>query len=169
MSKNKYLITLWIDWYGYDSLLRKFSIEYETSDLNQANYNLDKIARETINEGLKEFKDFAIMKAPPERKSILLDVNKNNKVLRQERRKIGDNSGHNFIYYDFNLIEVPAKIDVDENLFNLKDYQKEVRSFFKYSYKQCQKFAQPEERFIGVKGIAKSKTLRSGLSSWFKR
>lgn len=169
MSKNKYLITLWIDWYGYDSLLKKFSIEYETTDLNEANRKLDKIAREIINEGLKEFGNFAVMKAPPERKPILVDVNKNNKVIRKECKKIGDSGGRNFIYYDFDIIEVPDETRVDENLFNLKNCQREVKSFFKYSYKQYQKNASPEKRFIGIRELAKSKSLSSGLSSWLKR
>ena len=61
MSKYKYLITLWVDWYGYESLMTKFSVEYETTNLKNAKLALNKIAREVVNAGLKEFDDFAIV------------------------------------------------------------------------------------------------------------
>lgn len=136
MSKNKYLITLWMDWYNYnESILQKFSIEYETTDLNEVKRKLDKIARGIINEGLKQFEDFAVMGVPIGKKPHSVDVNKNNKVIRKECRKIGDGSGHNYIYYDFDIIEVPAGTRLDENLFNLKNCAREVKSFFRDRYK----------------------------------
>jgi len=163
MSKKRYLITLWIDWHAYDSLLKNFSIEYEATNLKDANLQLDKIAREMIKEGLKEFEDFGIMKITASRDPISVNVNKNNKVLRKERKKIGDGSRYNFVYYNFDIIEVPIESKVDENLFNLKDCDQEVKAFFKYRYGQYQKRAQPERRFIGVRELAKSKL---GLTSF---
>ena len=165
MNKNKYLITLWIDWYDYDDcVLQDFSIEYETTNLHEAIRKLDKIARQKVNEGLKEFQNFSIAQAPPERKSLLEDVDRDNKVIRKARRKIGDGSGHTYIYYDFDLIQVPAEAKVDENLFNLENCQQEVRSFFEYSYKQSQKNAQAKKRFIGLRQLAKSKLSLGGLN-----
>ena len=170
MSKKRYLITLWIEWYDYnENILQKFSIEYETADLDGANRKLDKIVKETLNEGLKEFEDFAIKKISTSRRPILVNVNKNNKVIRKERRKIGDGSGYNYIYYDFDIIEIPAEKNVDENLFNLKNCEQAVKSFFQFKDKQYQKDASPEKRFIGIKELAKSKPLSSSLSSWLKK
>ena len=160
--KNKYLITLWVDWYGYESLMTKFSIECETNNLKDAKLALDRIAREIVNNGLKEFDDFAIMKVPSERKSILEDVNKNNTVIRKERRKIGDGGKYNAVYYDFDLIKVPYNARVDENLFNLQNCEKEVKSFFKYSYGQSQE-TRSGKRFSGLKELAKLKLILGGI------
>ena len=138
MNNSKYLITLWIDWYDYNErVFQKFNIEYQTTDLDEANRKLDKIVRERVNEGLREFESFAVKEASTEKRPIMVDVNKNNKVIRKERRKIGNGSGHNCIYYDFDIIELPAKKRLGANLFNLKNCKREVGSFFKYRYNQC--------------------------------
>ena len=162
MSKYKYLITLWVDWYGYENLMTKFSVEYETTNLKDAKLALNKIAREIVNAGLKEFDDFAIMRVSSERKSLLEDVNKNNKVIIKEHRKIGDGGKYNAVYYDFNLIKVPYNAKVDENLFNLQNCEKEVKSFFKYSYGQSEKTT-PQKRFSGLKELAKLNLSLGGI------
>lgn len=167
MSKNKYLITLWVDWYDYNCQFKKFSIEYEAADLNEASRKLDKIEREIINEELKGFENFAVIQSPPEKRPISVDVNKNNKVIRRVCRTIGDGNRYNCIYYNFDLIKVPVKTKVDENLFNLENCEQEVRSYFKYRYNQCQKKVPSKKRFIGMKELAKSK-LGFSLSYWIK-
>ena len=169
MAKNKYLITLWIAWYGYhDNLLQEFSIEHEANKLSQAHQKLDIIAREKVNAGIKEFEDFAVMRGALDKKSILVDVNKNNKVLRREQRKIGDGGGHNFIYYNFELIQVPAKAKIDEGLFNLENCQREVKSFFKDRYKQHKQVPSAQKRLTGIKELSKSK-LKLSSFSWFRK
>lgn len=169
MNKNKYLVTLWMDWYNYDEcILQKFSIEYESSRLDEAMRKLKTITRQRVNEVLKEFEDFAVMGSPGERKGIPVDVNKNNKVVKKERIKIGDGSGHNFIYYDFEIIKVPVKTKIDENLFNLNNCEREVKNFFRDRYNQPQKNRPTEKRLIELEELAKGK-LRLSSFSWFKK
>ena len=165
MSNQKQLITLWIDWYDYGNcILQEFSIEYETTDLSDAYRKLDLISKEKVNQGLKEFENFSIVQNPPQRRSALEDVNKDNRVIKKVRRKIGDGSGCNYIYCDFDIIEVPAEAKVDEALFNLKNCGKEINSFFTYSYKQSPQKTPSEKRFIGLKELAKAKLSLGGIN-----
>ena len=169
MAKYKYLITLWSAWYGYhDNILQEFSIEHQASKLSEADQRLNTIVKERVNAGLKEVEDFAIMKDALEKKLVSADVNKNNKVVRRVQRKIGDGGGHNFIYYNFELIQVPAKAKIDEGLFNLENCQREVSSFFKNRYQQAKEKPPKEKRFIGARELSKSK-LKLSSFSWFRK
>jgi hypothetical protein len=158
-----------MDWYNYDEcILQKFSVEHESTNLSEAKHKLHTIIKERVDQVLKEFTDYAEMTTPTEKMPFSAEVNKNNRVVRRERRKIGDGSGHNFIYYDFTIIKIPAKTKVDENLFNLDNCEREVKSFFKDRYGKRREIASEKKHKFGLKDLATSKLSLTSFS-WFKK
>ncbi len=136
MEKVKYLITLWKEMYDYDGLTDEFRVDFETVSLDDADKKIVQLADTAVEEGLKNNAGFFSMEVDSFKKSPRwTKVNKNNKVIKSEVRKIGDGSGYYSIYYYFELLEIPKDKKVDENLFNsdgsFVDGNQEVRNFFK--------------------------------------
>ena len=121
-----------IRWIDYDLIpYRRFSIEYETTDLEEANRKFQKIKREKVDEEMqrqryRELPDYKVYDTGPRGKR---------KVLRSESCAIGCGGGgllYELMMFTFDLIQVPTDKDVDKDMFRSEDdwWNEEVEHFF---------------------------------------
>jgi hypothetical protein len=124
----KYLITMSMEWIDYDpGSYRSFSIEYETTDLEEANRTLHKIKREKLDKAMQEHRYHELT----DREVYEIGPRKKGKVLRSESCAIGL-LAYEEMTFTFDLIQIPKEQDVDKDMFHSKDdeWNEEVECFF---------------------------------------
>jgi hypothetical protein len=127
--KSKYLITMSLRWIDYDNLpWRRFSIEYETTDLEEANRKFQEIKRRKVSEAkdsenYPDLPDYEVYDRGPRKKG---------EILRSESQAMGI-APWDVMMFTFDLIQVPADKNVDKNMFRSQDdwWNREVEQFFR--------------------------------------
>ncbi len=116
-------------WIDYDNIpYRRFSIEYETRDLDEANRKFHEIKDKKVSEaqereGYRDLPDSEVDDTGPSKKG---------EILRSESRAIGIIPWE-IMMFTFDLIQVPADKEVDKEMFHSQDdwWNREVESFFR--------------------------------------
>jgi len=130
-NAEKYVITLWKNEYDYEGLTSCFEIVGSYNSLDEAKNVLLNVSHNEIEKQLKNNDHWNIMDVEGKTQNMFSEsVNKHNKVLHSYEMKTGDDSGFNSIYSFYEIIEIPQNTIIDEKLFDTKDSNWEIKSYF---------------------------------------
>jgi len=130
-SGKRRLVTRWIQDFDRDGLTEEFAILLETDDLERAKAVLPAEAQRFVAKALSGNPGWKRLDIDLGARPSSSDPNKSNAVVHSLAAMVGDGTGFNSMKLYLDVVEIPAGISVDAELFNPAGCRFEVETFFK--------------------------------------